>query len=377
MVTEAPLPYRARVALEALRTGVTNREVVRLLSYGRDEELSQLERGVLDRPDGSAQVIVGGYGVGKSHLCELLGLALEAKGYAVARLELGASHSRAEYPRHILEAIETSLRVKIGQRTYRGMTDLALLRRAADVRRTNSWEQRTVLESHKLFPGAHNLGQRVDFLRDELAALAPERFYSPYWASSSKVVPYELTAVNRAVAELNRVAHDLKDVGVPGLVVLLDEAERSETLPRGAYRMERARDLILGLATASANQDTRRLKHYRNEAPFANPYLPCGVSRIHTVFAFTYAWGLAADLEAHLGVEPIKLTPLRGADRDSLLERLIELYDDAYGYAPDLSEAEVKRLKTERSAPDVRSTVRTIVAGLDFYRHQEENGRRA
>jgi hypothetical protein len=353
--------------------GVTNREAVRFVTYGRDEELAELENAVLSRPEGSAQVMVGGYGIGKSHLCELLSFRLERQGYAVARLELGASHSRAEYPRYILEAIEKSLRVPIGDRVYEGVTDVALIRRAINVEHADFWDRAIVLRSHELFPGDCGLQQRIDYLRAELPLVSGDRFYDLYWMSVSARVPFELTAINRAAAELNCLAHDLKEVGVPGIVVLLDEAERSETLPRGRYRMERARDLIFGLALSSSNKDTSSLKHFRNESPHSKPYLPCGRSRIHTVFAFTYEWGLASDLAHRLGVTPLSLSPLGTAANDVLLELVIDLYHEAYGYTPHLTSEKVARLVPDRNAPDVRSTIRTIVSGLDYYRHLEED----
>jgi hypothetical protein len=354
--------------------GVTNREAVRFVTYGREQELADLESTILGKPAGSAQILIGGYGVGKSHLCELLSFCMGRQGYAVAKLELGASHSRAEYPRYILEAIEQGLRVTIGGHVYEGVTDMALLRRAVNPAHADHWDRKTVLHSHELFPERSDVHRRIEFLRAELPLLPGERFYNPYWMSVSAKVPFELTAINRAVAELNCLAHDLKEVGVPGLVVLLDEAERSETLPRGPYRMNRAREMILGLALASSNRDTSSLKHFHNESPRSKPYLPCGASLVHTVFAFTYEWGLAADLAQLLGINPLTLSPLEDAAGYALLERILALYDEAYGYAPHLNSEKVARLVAHCNAPEARSVIRTIVSGLDYYRHLEEDG---
>lgn len=274
----------------------------------------------------------------------------------------------------MLEAIEQGLRITIGGHVYQGVTDLALIRRAINPEYADYWDRETVILSHELFPGHLNLHERISYLRDKLPLLPDERFYNSYWMSISANVPRELTAINRAVAELNRLAHDLKKVGVPGVVVLLDEAERSETLSRGKYRIERARDLIFGLALSSSNEDTTSLKHFRNESAYGSPYLPRGVSLIHTVFAFTYEWGLAAELAGRLNVEPLVLSSLGTASHDVLLEHVMRLCDEAYGYAPYLTADQVAQLIAERTTPDIRSTIRKIVSGLDYYRHLEEDG---
>ncbi len=353
--------------------GVTNRHAVRHVTYGRELELKGLRQTIQIQASGSSQVIVGEYGVGKSHLCEMLSFYLEEQGYAVARLELGASHSRAEYPRYILEAIENNLRVHIDGHLYSGLSDLVLLRRAIDSFQARLWDRRDVLSAHEHAPGRQNLSARVGQLRQTLM-LHPN--YNPHWMSLASEVPFELTATNRAVAQLNHLAHLLKVVGVPGVVVIFDEAERSETLPRGSYRVERARDVIVGFALASSNKDTSSLKHFRNESIRSHPYLPSGLALFHTVFAFTYPWGLSVQLERLLGITALRLSPFKKNAHDSLFEKIINLYEQAYDYAPHMTNEDVRRLKRDNDDSDVRSVVRTMVAGLDYFRYREEDGDR-
>jgi hypothetical protein len=298
----------ARSALEALRAGVVNRSVARTVTYGREAEALLLESHIEKNPAGSCQVLVGEYGIGKSHLVEMLAVRLEGSGYAVARLEMGASHGRAENPRSVAYAIERAISVKIDGRWIQGLQNLCVLIRAIRLPRGMYWQEVPLLaEVHKKLPGRKRLLARYDLLQERIPS---------FWGamgnravpdlSVAVDVPADMTAANKAVAAINRLANDLGQVGVPGLVLIFDEAERSEWAA-SAYRQERARNLMLGFGLAAANKQTHWLKHHRNHMGWS--YRPEAPSRMHAVFAFTYAWGLSTELARHVGRSITKLAP--------------------------------------------------------------------
>ncbi len=359
--------WDARVALEGLRVGAVNRAVARSLTHGRDSELRLLEGTIQGNLQGSAQILVGGYGAGKSHLCECLALRLETKGYAVARVELGASHGRAENPKAVLTEIERSLSVMVDGQRLSGALDLGLLIRAIRLpRRHFHFEKQCVQSAHRRFPGRQRLLDRLAWLREEIPRLWSERGSGeiPNLCPSDDV-PAQMTAANYAVAEANRLAHDLAKIGVPGLVILLDEAERSEWAAN-AYRVERARTLMYGFALGAANKATSGLHHFRNRS---HPtFIPTPPSRLHTVFAFTWPWGMPQELARLLALSPILIQPLTATELEGIRSEVSRLYECAYGHTPKLSSGEWERVKRNSGSEDVRGYVRGLVAAFDAAR---------
>jgi hypothetical protein len=366
----------ARSALEALRAGVVNRSVARTVTYGREPEALLLQSHIEKKPRGSCQILVGEYGIGKSHLAEMLAVRLEAGGYAVARLEMGASHGRAENPRSVAYAIERAISVKIDGRWIQGLDNLSVLIRAIrSPRRPYGQEVQFLADVHRRMPGRQRLLERYDYLQETIPV---------HWGgmgnsavpdlSVAYDVPSDMTAANKAVAAMNELAHDLHKVGVPGLVLIFDEAERSEWAA-SAYRQERARNLMLGFGLAAANQRTDWLKHHRNETWWS--YRPEAPSRLHAVFAFTYAWGLSTELARLVGQPITKLSPLSGAIRKGIAKEIIEIYNTAYGYRSPLSSDDWATIEAYSSSEDIRSFVRCVVSALDHRRLQMRHPQRA
>ena len=318
----------AHGAIDALRAGVVNRFIAEHLTYGRSAEIKRLERTIRQKKEGSTQVVIGDYGVGKSHLAEVLALRLEAAGYAVARLELGASNGRAENPQGVLRSIAANVRVRIGGRRFAGSELRMLVHAMAKPGQYDRWHwdyeiRRSI---HKELPGKKNAAARYDLLRQARQQRLTEGGYS-YLPAVFGGIPSAMTAVNCAVREVNSAAHLLAEHGFKGLVLLFDEAERSEWAV-SYYRADRARDLMLGFALGSANKETRQLKHYRNAT--WRGYLYHKPSLIHSVFLFTRWWGLASEIRRAVGIQAIELDPLPEAARRNLRQRIEALYQDAY-----------------------------------------------
>ena len=102
-----------------------------MASYGRDNELDNLKNHIQLSEKGSSQILVGGYGVGKSHLLEILTQHLLEEGYAVATLELGSSNERAEHPDGVVSAIERSFQLRIGKTVFSSQEGMFLMRRVS------------------------------------------------------------------------------------------------------------------------------------------------------------------------------------------------------------------------------------------------------
>ncbi len=288
MKQDRQIAFKARAGLEALRAGIVSKTVIELISHGREAELEELKNYIQINPTGSTQVLVGGYGVGKSHLCEVLTQKLLDEGYAVARLELGSSSERAEHPDTMVAAIERSFTVRIQGQEFSGTSDLYLLRRALKIRHSEDSYNYPIVEimreAHRKFNDSQ-IRERIQLIRDNLirkfGSLNDIIERGSLWYG----VPGEMTAANRAVAKITALAEDLKRTGVMGLVVLFDEAERSEWASTN-HRAEQAYSSIMWFATRASNGNVSGLKTYRNE-PTASTQ---GSSFLHTIFAFTHPY---------------------------------------------------------------------------------------
>lgn len=365
---------QARAAVEALRAGTVNRAVVKYATFGQRERLERLRRPILDSPEGSVQMLVGGYGTGKSHLCELLAETLEADSFAVARLEMGASHGRAENPRSVVGAVEQALRITVDGRSFYGQDDLAVLLRAI---RPGGWrftrESELLRSVHASLPGRDRLLNRCSAIRAALAHIWERPGFQHFHdLSLHGRVPTDMTAGNKAIAELNWLAHELGCLEIKGLVLLLDEAERAEWADSN-YRLERARDLVIGMVTAAANLDTTKLKHHRNQRrPSYRPYAP---SRMHVILAFTHRWGLCEEVRHTVAVEPEALDQFERVDRSAIEQHIVRLYQIAYPDAPSrLSAKDRQRTLPTMGDADLRSFVRCVIAALDHRRLRGTGG---
>ncbi len=362
-----PLMFKARAALEALRGGIVSRNVIELVAHGRESELETLKNHIESNTGGSTQIIVGGYGVGKSHLLEVMTERLLEDGYAVARLELGSSSERAENPNAVVGAIERSFRVRVQGHEYSGGEKLCLLRRALKSHHiTDTYPIRSImLEAHKKFD-TNQLFERTEHIRVELtrADLLTEVVRLNSLAFD---IPNVMTAANRAVKNIEVLSDDLKVKGnIKGFVLLFDEAERSEWAST-PHREEQARNCLMWFATRAAQKSIENLKTYRDEwvEDIQEPFF------MHAIFAFTHRWGLAYSLEHRLQSSALTLESLSKSERLEIAESIKTVYKIAYGkQSGKLEKPVLQKILQDTDNEDVRLFTRTLVAALDHFRLQ-------
>lgn len=331
------------------------------MTYGREAEITTLEGGVFGSARGSCQIVVGGYGVGKTHLCEVLSARFEKAGYAVARVEMGASHGRAENPSAVLDSICRTLSVQAEGMRFQGASTIACWLRATTPPRMKwFWESEFLDNLHERLPGQSRFIDRFERIRERYNGLYPGGELTPLLVGR---VPEKMSASNLAVAQVNQLAHVLFKAGIKGVVLLLDEAERSNWAVT-SYRVDRARDMMLGLALASANKGTGHLKHYGND--FQSTYCPLSPSRMHAIFWFTYTYGLADEIRRSTKTNYLFLEPLDHQSLKAIRRKVTEIYSSAYRWQSNGKS--VGRIPDAAGGSETRGVIRTIVAALDTMR---------
>jgi len=226
------------------------------------------------------------------------------------------------------------------------------------------WEAEFLDELHNRLPGSRNLLRRFDAIRDRYRNLFPSGDLTQLLVGG---VPGVMSASNLAVAEVNQLAHILHRAGVKGVVLLLDEAERSNWAIT-AYRTNRAKDMMLGLGLASANKETGHLKHYGNDTN--SHYRPKAPSLIHSIFWFTYTFGLADEIRLSTKTGFLFLETLNHHSLSSIRKKILELYTSAYDWKPNGS-AVLGHLPKSAGGSETRGAIRTLVAALDYARLHE------
>ena len=124
----APLCVADRTTLqllEALRLGTVPASGLDLYTVGRESEMAEVERDLDETIErgGSARVILGDYGSGKTHLLECIGSAAQQRGFLVGRAALDPADVPASNPRRVYRRLMHDL-VYPGSESERGLMPL-------------------------------------------------------------------------------------------------------------------------------------------------------------------------------------------------------------------------------------------------------------
>jgi len=92
--------FNSRKIIEALKLGGVPLNHAEKFSTGRDEEIHRIKKFLQDPNEGSL-VITGDYGVGKTHLLELIRYHAISLNYVVSRVEIDSSEISFHLPKNI------------------------------------------------------------------------------------------------------------------------------------------------------------------------------------------------------------------------------------------------------------------------------------
>lgn len=112
--------------LEALRLGTVSQSEGELFTVGREAELARIEADLaqVEADGGACRVLRGPYGVGKSHLMELLARKALDSGLAVARVVMDRQRVAAHRPRRLYREIALGLKLPGEALTAGALTSL-------------------------------------------------------------------------------------------------------------------------------------------------------------------------------------------------------------------------------------------------------------
>ncbi len=383
----------ARRMIEAFKLGIVPQYAVKTFTFGREREIQRFHQALQDfeRTGGQVLLLEGEYGSGKTHLLNYFGHEGLEAGFAVARTELHPLTATPTRPKRIWRELCLSFQVYHEHRFYT----------------CREFVEAFVAEAP--LPGTHPLltpfqrawkrTQDHDLLLDWLLGEPLDREYLDtvhHW--NLPVLLDHSSAADLYINLLNTFAYVLRELGHPGLMLLLDEGEGLFHVYWYEYhRWQMALGFLRGLIHASrGGPELLKLHLVPGEARTPDGvYYPAGVldrmglihsgvrpmpylftlpSGLFTVIAFTPLFRSAyEDLKARVGPEAVlELQPLKREDLARIFDATVDLYRRAFpGYEPE--ETELRRFRTwfleTYGRKGIRLFLENLVDALDLSRH--------
>ncbi len=374
--------FRSRRMIEAFRLGVVPSLAISDFTFGRDKELREVEQAFegFSHKGGEVLAIEGEYGSGKTHLLDyILGWALR-QGYAVGRAQLDRFDVTPYRPKHIYRELTRTLRFIQGNEEI-GFPEILRRAKGMDLPSPHFFLSKALwlLSQDEDLPALWNWIGGEEMGRDYLN-------YLRYW--KLPVLLDHTPAVDIYCYLLSGLGYLIKGLGGKGLVLVIDEAETLFHLwwtpyqRIGLYLFKGLVGTALNLPrlTAIKKGDGERdpglnvgwvdEEGYIHSGMRPFPYLYQRPSHIFLVLGYT-----PSSSPYYQGIEElvpqgktITLSPLSTSEYSLMLEKVIELYGQAFpSFRADQG---VRALLTkDLKERGVRMFLREAVELLDHYRH--------
>lgn len=374
-----------RRAVEALRSGVPNRDAVMALGSGQSD-IEDRFTGLLDAietprqgHDDQASMLLGaGFGEGKSHLLTHLGHLATSAGFVVSTVVI-SKETPLHDPAKVLRAMVESALAPDGGRDVVAEAAAALDTDSPGYAELLRWLRGPGRDMSELFDATLLLHQRLG----SDAPGADEEFLDTivrFWSGDRMLMP-ELRRQLKAVGEAKTFAFSpvkvrdlarqrlrflprlLRAAGNAGWVVLLDEVEligRYSVLQRGRSYAELARWLggdpgdeaepLLVVAAITDDFDAAVLTGKKDREDLPN--------RLRDKQTDEYAEmaGLAETGMRHIERDLLRLAPPNAAELERAYRTLRHLHGSAYGWEPP-DVAGLEQLGATRMRQHVRAWI--------------------
>jgi GTPase SAR1 family protein len=388
------LRFESRKIIESLKLGGVPINYAEKFSTGRDDEIETVKKFLDTNKEGSL-VITGDYGVGKTHLLELIRYHAINRNYAVSRIEIDSSEVSFHLPKNIHRAIIRNLQYPkrgkiLGFREL--ISDIFVSKNFTARDKLNLhpyfsqfilfWEQRVNNEPLLEWFEGREIGNNPVFIIDELG--------------KKRQLPKLHEEQNTAniycsiISALGWITKNVLDLS--GLLILIDEAESVDRHNFPPAQFGKAKNMLTGMVLVSNNHvDLRtecpqRLENRINPAGLfgkktglqyskrefsPSPYIWGDFSNIKLIFSFiphlykdiinsTHFSDVFRDIDC-LEIDSIKMD-----DYDELYQKICSIYTDAHGFKAPCSF--YSYLPTDKT----RIFVKSVVEGLDLIRFNQD-----
>lgn len=360
----------ARRMIEAFRMGIVPSVDVKRFTFGREEIIEKLKERIssLEGGDGSAIVIEGEYGAGKTHILEYVRRLSLDMGVGVASCSFDPEEVPPHRPKRIYREIVNSL-IFLDEGVEKGFRDLMEIA-----------GEKGLLKDHVFFgPFLRKLmrtGEKNRTVLWQWAEGESTKEYaldatSPYRIKGGYGIPalYECcTAADFYCNLICGISCALRGIGKKGLVLLLDEAETISRIEPKTY-LEKGWQFLEGLiGIAQKKKELTRIgdaDHHNGIRPV--PYI-YGNPSIVVLITTTplYEWSAYRKMKDMADLF-LSLSPLSAVELSNLVSELVNIYRSAYPDFMANSDIEKKILKVilSRRTNGIRNYIKYCVEFLD------------
>lgn len=378
----SPPPHydiESRRIIEALRLGGVPRHLVAQFTAGRDEEIQVINQ-FCSSDTSPLFILEGAYGVGKSHMLELVSSIALNSGWAVARIEIDPSENAFHRPLNIYRTLARSfLYPKDGH--FHNFSDFV-----DDIINSPKGKK---MGAHPYFKEILIRWDDVDNNKTDLIEWISGQGIDGQFSKIPKLHDAQ-TAANiycNIISGIGWAAHNVLEL--KGLLILFDEAEGIDRSWYTTYQFSRATNFINGLLRMAKNDPILIIepKKYMHEetAPVRKvgrktglqycgldreiaPFLWETESNVKIIFSF-----IPQLLDTILqfptmndmfnDVQRYPLEPLNPTAMGELYNKVVPIYQKAYNFTPTANTYE--HLPINKT----RLFVKGMIESFDILRH--------
>lgn len=327
----------SRMIIEALRLGGVSHEQAEVFTYGRKKEIRNIKKWLMSEK--GCLLISGEYGVGKTHLLEVISSMAIRDGWAVARIEIDPDESPLHKPKQIYNHFIKSLSYKQSDKIL-GFQDFI----TSIAESTNS-ERKERLLKHPY------LGKVLTHWDDE-----EDRSWLLDWIKGDGSRPANFpqmydtqTTANIYCNILSGLGWSAKNIlGLKGIIILFDEAECVDAGWYTLYQFDKALRFLKGIILTSNNDESLLkdctfcasgklgLGYYGgSQTQYRYPYLWEHESCLKLIFSFVpdildSMLNNKKIMDVVRELPLIKIDTLEEHDLQNILEKVIDVYENAY-----------------------------------------------
>jgi len=365
---------QARRMIEAFRLGIVPHQDVESFTFGRDPQVETITRALnrLESGQGDVFIVEGEYGTGKTHLLEYLHHRALASGVVTSLVQLDPMEVTPHRPKRVYRELVHNLRfVRDGREC--GFRDLLAAATEIDVS-DHVFLGPFLRKLKRLEPGnmqAEMFWQLVE--GESTKEFALER-RSPYRVRGAQRMPalYDFsTAADCYCYLLSGLSYVSRQLGLRGLVLLLDEAE-TVTGPGDVMRLTKSVNFMDGLVRTARNDaelkrvSPRMIHNQVRPVPYIYREAFLLVVFATTPAPYDYAYLRLANRVDH----KIALEPLEDRAMVDAFANMVAVYLRAYpGFElAEPEQREVLQAAARQGADGVRAFIKFCVEALDVAR---------
>lgn len=349
----------ARKIIEALRLGIVPQKYVEKLTFGREKELKQI-KSWLNNANESSLVLVGEYGVGKTHLLEYLYSSLLKNNWAVSIVELDPNELPFHKPKRIYEAIISSFKFREKDGNFRDFLKEVVNNKNCHELETHQYLRVVIKEIKEGLDNEYTL----EWIEGKPTLVGNPPMYD--YSTCANIYCNILSGIGWATKNI---------LGLNGLVVLFDEAESVDSYWYNSYQNDKSWNLLKGILFTASNR-TELIEE--NISPFSiSPYggkiylgektglQYCGhfpylrylwrvPSNLKFIFAFAPSYNIL-EKEPLSTLRKIEIRHISEKYFGEILRSIVSFYENAYNF-------KVKQKNVLERVP--RDKTRTLIKGL-------------